>query len=76
MTIYLPWEALRRDRNNEKLRSFIIVGGKSSPYFDRKQVFSFCSTDRWSHLANTGTAGCQHQVAEEYHPSGNACYAG
>ena len=34
-------------------------------------VQDFFPTDRWSHLANTGTAGCQHRVAEEYHPYGN-----
>ena len=34
-------------------------------------VLDFFSTDRWSNLANTGTAGCQHRVAEEYHPYGN-----
>lgn len=34
-------------------------------------VLDFFSTDRWSNLANTGTAGCQHRVAEEYHPNGN-----
>lgn len=38
-------------------------------------VLDFFSTDRWSNLANTGTAGCQHRVAEEYHPYGNKLLA-